>query len=284
MVRRLIASIVLCGVCWLSRAESKPLAAFPFEFRDGLMWVRVQVQSSTAPLNFLLDSGASVSVINLSTARKLGLKLAQRVEVRGVGSASKAFWPQQLTAKAGNLTLPGKYLAVDLSELSRACACGVDGLIGADFFRDRVTQIDFGTRTIRLLSSSEADIHACVVDLRPNRGALLAAVGVNSAKPQWMRVDTGCASALQWVANAAKGTKAKGSLSVGLTELDMPTTTTAVTVGSITFDSVPTGLHCRPIFDGESGLLGNGLLSRFERVTIDTRAKRLVLEGRRSDS
>ena len=248
------------------------------------MWVRVQVQPSAESLNFLLDSGAGVSVINLGTAKKLGLKLAQRVEVRGVGSATKGFWPQQLTARAGNLALPSKYLAVDLSELSRACACGVDGLIGADFFRDRVTQIDFGTRTIRRLSSSDVSGSASEVDLKLTRGVLLAAVAIDYSTSQWMRLDTGCASALQWVANAPKATGAKDTVSVGLTELDIPTTTTTVTVGSIIFDSVPTGLHRRPIFDGECGLLGNGLLSRFERVTIDTRAGRLVLEGRRSDS
>jgi hypothetical protein len=50
----------------------------------------------------------------------------------------------------------------------------------------------------------------------------------------------------------------------------------------MTFDSVPTGLHRQPIFPGESGLLGNGLLTRFERITFDTKARRLMLEGRRA--
>ena len=71
--------------------------------------------------------------------------------------------------------------------------------------------------------------------------------------------------------------------SVGLAELDIPTTSTSVKLGSTVFDSVPTGLHERPIFSSESGLLGNGLLMRFERVTIDTKAGRLVLEGRRAE-
>lgn len=71
-------------------------------------------------------------------------------------------------------------------------------------------------------------------------------------------------------------------LIVGLTEQNIPTTKTSVKLGSMSFDSVPTGLHQKPIFSGESGLVGNGLLARFERVTFDTKAGRLVLDGRRA--
>jgi hypothetical protein len=39
-------------------------------------------------------------------------------------------------------------------------------------------------------------------------------------------------------------------------------------------------LHTRPFFDGEAGLLGNALLSRFI-VTLDWQRKSLVLEERR---
>ena len=73
-----------------------------------------------------------------------------------------------------------------------------------------------------------------------------------------------------------------GGVSVGLTELNIPSTTTTVKPGSAIFDSVHTGLHPQPIFSGESGLLGNGLLTRFKRVTFDAKAGRIVLEGRRA--
>jgi hypothetical protein len=126
--------------------------------------------------------------------------------------------------------------------------------------------------------------NASTVDFKTRRGALLAAVGVNDGKPQWLRVDTGSASALQWVDSGAKSVDAKRGVSIGLTELNIPTATTTVKLGSVTFDSVPTGLHRRPIFSGESGLLGNGLLTRFERVTFDSKNGKLVLQGRRSGS
>ena len=264
------------------QVAASPQAEIPFELRGGLLWVKVSVPQSPEPLNFLLDSGAGVSVINLRTAKRLDVKLGQRVDVRGVGSSAEGFWPQRLAATAGGVELPKECLAVDLAELSKVCDCGVDGLLGADFFKDRVVQIDFTARKIRLLPSSKVTGAVNVVKLKVTRGALLASVGVDDSKRQWLRVDTGCTSALQWVASGRKPATRNGGVSVGLTELNIPATTTTVKLGSATFDSVPTGLHRQPIFPGESGLLGNELLTRFERVTFDAKAGRLVLESRHS--
>jgi hypothetical protein len=186
-----------------------------------------------------------------------------------------------LQATAHGVQLPRQYLAVDLAELSRACDCRVDGLLGADFFVGRVVQIDFASQKIRLLASAEASRDGNKIPMKVRRNALLVAVEVNEGKPQWMRVDTGCTSALQWVVSQRKfegGNSAE--LSVALTELNISSTRTRVKLGSALFESVPTGLHRESIFTGECGLVGNGLLSRFERLTFDTRAGQLVLEGR----
>ena len=274
--------VVLLAALFKVQAQPSSAAEFAFEQRGGLLWVKVVVPQSSEPLNFLLDSGAGVSVLNLRTAKRLGVKLGQRVDVRGVGSSTEGFWPQRLQATAGGVELPKKCLSVDLAELSKACDCGVDGLLGADFFQDRVVQIDFGERKIRLLPSSHATGAVSVVKLKVNRGALLASVGVDDSKRQWLRVDTGCTSALQWVVSGRKAATRNVGVSVGLTELNIPSTTTTVKLGSAIFDSVPTGLHRQPIFSGESGLLGNGLLTRFERVTFDAKAGRLVLDGCRA--
>ena len=52
---------------------------------------------------------------------------------------------------------------------------------------------------------------------------------------------------------------------------------TGVRIGNHQIDTVPTGLHRKAFFTGESGLLGNGLLAQFGVVTIDARAGRLIL-------
>jgi len=49
-----------------------------------------------------------------------------------------------------------------------------------------------------------------------------------------------------------------------------------VQLGALRLADIPTGLHETPIFEGEAGLLGNGLLSRFT-VTFDVAKKQLLL-------
>ena len=71
-------------------------------------------------------------------------------------------------------------------------------------------------------------------------------------------------------------------VAIGLSELSIPQTETTVEIGFHKFANVPTGIHGNPIFAGESGLLGNGLLSRFSRITVDAKAHRLILEPRAS--
>ena len=63
-----------------------PIAEIPFERREGLLWISVTVPQSRESLNFLVDTGAGVSTLSLHTAKRLGLKLGERVRVRGVAS------------------------------------------------------------------------------------------------------------------------------------------------------------------------------------------------------
>jgi hypothetical protein len=280
---RLFATVLfLAALNWV-RAQAPAPAEVPFEYRNGLIWLRVSVAESPEQLSFVLDSGAGTSVVNLPTARRLRLKLGQAVSVRGVRSETGGYWPQPLSAKAGELPLPTEYLAVDLGQFSQACQCGVDGLLGADFFRKNVVEIDFKARKLRLLRSCSVTGAEAVVELKISRGAMLAAVGVNGRSPQWARLDTGCAAALHWVDGPGRRTSSRKTVSIGLAELALPRATTTVQLGRISFESVPTALHDSPVFAGEAGLLGNGLLARFDRVTIDAPAGRLVLFGSRPE-
>ena len=85
-------------------------------------------------------------------------------------------------------------------------------------------------------------------------------------------------SALQWVADTAPEMRRNAGISIGLAELSIPVGPASVRLGDQVFDPIQTGWHSKPIFAGENGLLGNGLLSRFSRVTIDAKAGKLILE------
>lgn len=271
---------VLVAAVWLGgqAAAMTPGQEFSFEMREGLLWVEVRTAAAAEPLHFLLDTGAGVSVMNLSTVQRLGLHLANRVRVQGVGASTTGYWPQRLSARAGAVPLPKRYLAVDLSELSQACKCRVDGLIGADFFADRVVQIDFKHNQVRLLPTAPVPKEGVAVPLRAGAGAWRVPVRINGQPDQWLRLDTGCASSLQWVTNVRAKPSEPYQVAVALTGLAIPTTQTEVELGRFHFPAVPTGLHDKPLFAEEAGLLGNGLLTRFSTLTLDAKAGRLWLE------
>jgi len=276
---RLLCCAVLVFATRLLQAEPSASAAceLPVQFRDGLLWMEVGVPQSKEALHFLLDSGASASVVNLGTARRLGLELGAKVNVTAVATTLRGYWPVRLSAKASQLKLPGEYLALDLSKLSGACNRSVDGLIGADFFRDRIVEIDYTAQTLRVLSAPPFDVGTNSIPLETRPCGFRVAVNVNGGRSQWVRVDTGCATAFQWVTSRERADRCTSKLAVGLAELSVPQTMTGIRIGNHYLDSVPTGLHRKAIFPGESGLVGNGLLANFGVVTIDAKAGRLFL-------
>ena len=278
---RWLLCVILAVQVAIARGETTPSTSseFPFEYREGLLWIKVAVPQSEQPLNFLVDTGAGVSVINLNTAKRIGLKLGRQVTVRGEDTMLTCYWQQHLSAKVGGVRLPREYLAVDLEKLSRSCEQPVDGLVGADFFRGRVVQIDFDAQKIRLLKSDQAGKSEDALPLQLRSCGMRVPISVNGRDPQWVRLDTGCATALQWVTSEVPD-QCTHQMAIGLAEISIPQTKTSVGIGEHQFSDVPTGLHEKPIFPGEAGLLGNGLLSRFATVTIDEKAGRVTLGKR----
>jgi len=275
----------LCAIAILALALSKAHAAqdrsaeIPFEYREGLMWIHATIANATNQLNLLVDTGAGASVINRSTADRLGLKPGVTVNVRAVSTTLTGHKVRGVSARAGDVPLPAEYITVDLSKLSLSCKKPVDGLLGADFFSDRAIQLDFKQNKLRFLTAEQATtISGEAIPLQCRACGMRVPITVNGQKSQWVRLDTGCATPLQWVTSQVKATDCNPKVAIGLAEISIPQTQTTVQIGQQQFDNVPTGLHKQPIFAGEAGLLGNGLLSGFSRVTIDAKSRRLTLE------
>ena len=276
---RLYAVLILFAALFRVQAAPTSPTEFPFEYREGLLWIEVNIPQSEKPLNFLVDTGAGVSAINLNTAKRIGLKLGREITVRGVDAMLIGCWQQRMSAKVGDVKLPSEYLAVDLEKLSRSCERPVDGLVGADFFRGRIVQIDFEAQKIRILQLAKSEQTADALPLQLRSRGIRVPISINGHEHQWVRLDTGCATALQWV-TAEVPDQCTHQMAIGLAEISIPQTKTTVGLGESKFENVPTGLHETAIFPDESGLLGNGLLSRFATVTIDAKAGRLIFGKR----
>jgi hypothetical protein len=234
----------------------------------------LKVDAGGVTLAFLLDSGAGKSVLDLAAARRLGLKLGARETVQGVDGSCAAFRVEALAATLGTMPMPRQMLAIDLHAVSAASGVHIDGLLGADFFRDHVVEIDFATQKLRLRNRGEAPIGQSLPLVRRN-DALCIRVGVNGEAPQWMRLDTGCSGALEWVVGNSSPRRGAGT-SVATTNGSARFIETDVLLGTERVTAVKTGVHRQPMFAGEAGLVGTGLLSQF-LVTVDAAGGRLWL-------
>jgi hypothetical protein len=225
-----------------------------------------------------LDSGAGISAIDLRTARTLGVLLGNRQIVLGVNGQGFAFQVSDLHAVCAGVDLPKTVLAVDLRALSDCCEQPVDGILGADFFRSRIVQIDFRDGRVRILERCDPNLAKCeILPIRMCNDAFCVPVRVAGNSAQWMRLDTGSDAALEWVVGGTEKPRT-GQSSIGLSGVSVRHINTFVQLGKKCFNAVTTGVHREQIFPGEDGLLGNALLSKF-RLTIDQPGNRVILEN-----
>ncbi|MBL9127129.1 MAG: clan AA aspartic protease [Verrucomicrobiales bacterium] len=275
----MLAAWILGALAVPAMAPS-PISRVPIDFREGLIWVEIRAGDRSVPFRFLLDSGASHTVLDLRTARELGLARGPAVPVRGVGSRVTGFGPVPWKARLGDTPLSERVLILDLGPLSEACDRRVDGLIGADFFRDRVVEIDYDSGELRLWDDYPPSDVSRAVPMTSGSGGFSIPGSVNGSRNGPLRIDTGCATALHWVSTTTPARTCPGPSPTGLSRVSIRQTLAGVRLGPHHVDTVPTGIHRTPIFDGESGLLGNGLLAMFGVVTFDTRSHQLHLGPR----
>ena len=250
--------------------ESAPI---PFEVEDGLLWVKVD--GGRKSLDFVFDSGSGSTFLSVRAARRLRLPMTPAHTVKGVERQTPAFDVGEFSLTLGNVALRRTFRALDLPE-RRIRRPGrvrqIDGLLGQDFFRGRVVEIDYRTRRIRVLERPAPVSGAMVLPIRIHGDAMCVPVSVNGLPPKWTRLDTGCSTALEWSDQVVVPT-ASAAVSTALA------VRTSVRVGTETIPNVRVNLHAQPIFPMEAGLLGNGILCRY-RVTVDGRQLRLYLEKR----
>jgi hypothetical protein len=276
---RLFIVAAVAGLSLVFSAKCELPQRIPFQFQDGLVWVQVKLAGTKAPLNYLLDSGSSVTAIDLRTAQACRIHLGDPQSVEGVSGSSVAYRVSNFQAMVGDTLLPKSILATDLGPISKRCHQPIDGILGLDFFRNRIVQIDFDTGMISLLKSCNRSLANCdILPIKTCNDAICLPVRIGGNANQWMRLDTGCDSALEWALTEAK---ARG-LSVpafGVSGGSIQRVNSTVQLGKHCFSNVAVGIHANQIFPGEDGLLGNGLLSKF-CLTIDERNRCVIFAER----
>jgi hypothetical protein len=135
----------------LADQRSGPIV-IPFQLATRHILLKVTVNHSR-PLTFILDTGAGGAIVRLDVAKELGLRLEGNVNVGGAGGGSQ---PGKLIrgAKWSLVGLEGfsqpVTMALPFTEAQAAMGRDVDGIVGGEFIRQFVVQIDYQARKMTL--------------------------------------------------------------------------------------------------------------------------------------
>lgn len=128
------------------------VVTIPFELVNRHIVLKVQVDNSP-PLSFLLDTGDQLAIINLDRAKELGLKLDGEIHMGGAGAAIST----GSFVRGSRFTLPGfpgfsqpLNAALPIGRMAPRFGQDMDGIIGAEFIKQFVLELDYQARVIKL--------------------------------------------------------------------------------------------------------------------------------------
>ncbi len=199
----------------------------PFEFQHRSVIVHAMI-GERGPFDMLLDTGVDPSVVDLSLARAVGLKLANSGEAGSGGGTEKnpAYETSLPSLQLGPIVVHNlAAVAMDLSKTSAALGRPIQGVLGYSLQRDRILQIDYPHRLARFLAAPPSDVlsdeRTCMLSFKYDGEILLEGVAVNG-KPVVANLDTGSDAFFQLTPHAvvelglqAEAAQGRASQSVG---------------------------------------------------------------------
>ncbi|MDB4292982.1 aspartyl protease family protein [Maribacter sp.] len=142
-----LTSLFFCLHSCISFGQDKPIGQIPFTLgENGHIIISLQINNESVS-NFVLDTGASVTVIDKTIVNQLGLSLqnqsAKITGVSGVNNDVKKTHKQRVSLSDKIVLKDLEMYVSDLSGIST-----IKGLIGFDLFKEFVTETNFDTKTI----------------------------------------------------------------------------------------------------------------------------------------
>jgi len=133
-------------------ASDKTEVVIPFELISRHIFLKIRVNNSD-PLWFIFDTGDKFAIIDLERAKSLGLNLQGQINVGGAG-------PGMLKGSYVNgasFSIPGLdgftqpvTLALPLDGLKPNFGHDIDGIVGSEFIKQFVLEVDYPAGLIRL--------------------------------------------------------------------------------------------------------------------------------------
>lgn len=274
--------VLTAALALLFPASQVPLAEIEFELVNGHIYVPATVNGNAA--SAIIDSGAGMSVMDSALADRWKLPSSGNLQARGIGKETvQGKFLKETVVRFGDIAMP-MTIAIPLGGLTEAEGRPLETVIGYEFFRKHVVQIDYPARRLRVyagdtnLSLSGTTLPIKIVGNHPHIATEMTVAG--KAYPLQTMIDTGASGG----GLSAKFLKAN--------PLDVPATPRAVIGGGVGGfiegrffrpDALKIGQHSasKPVLtmtDAEGGasgenssydlLLGSDILRRF-KVTFN---------------
>jgi predicted aspartyl protease len=139
------------AVCAAAPVQSSAFpATIPVDLWGNHIYLKTCVDGHE--LDFILDTGAGNTSLDLNTAKRLGVKLGATFSVGGAGpsrvSAARVD-DASVSVEGSSITQP-VVSAIDLSRLPRLEGHRIDGILGYDFISRYVVAIDYARHELRI--------------------------------------------------------------------------------------------------------------------------------------
>src|SRR5436190_17355562 len=135
-----------------SQSATTAPVTIPFELVSRHIMVKVRINNSR-PLSFVFDTGDKVGIVDTNVAKELGLKLEGQVRIGGAGADTL---PGSYVREA-TWSLPGLEgfsqpvsLTIPLGRMAARFGQDMDGIIGSDFIKQYVVEVDYQNRVLKL--------------------------------------------------------------------------------------------------------------------------------------
>ena len=267
-------------------------AMVPFTTYNRHIYLPVRLTGSDEELMFMVDSGASMTVIDSTLAASMGFPLGERMIGAGAGGTADFYM-----TRIGGFSIEGvnfmeqTVIAYPISGLiGRFADIEVAGILGYDFLSRFVTRIDFEKGIMTLYDPDSAAV-AATIDAPLIHNVFSLECVVDGLSGGDFLLDTGAANSL-----LQKSFSEEHGLFDGrhLVEISLMGAGGEETAYLARFDSLEIGgfIIERPVFalsmnergigafPGISGIIGNDILRRFT-VILDYGNQRIGLERNR---
>ena len=129
----------------------------PFDYFNRHIFISLTL-NGTPGMIFLLDSGTTSNIVNMTTATAMGLQPVSIQQKKGLGLGSGKVYvaaAKDIDVRIGDIQIANLMSVVDLQDLEHRFGHRIDGILGFPFLQHFVVELDFDKHLLILMPSKK---------------------------------------------------------------------------------------------------------------------------------